>query len=144
MKLTNDHGLLVDNSTNPPTCAGYIFNFNGHGAFAPHGKVGDLTQAEIDTHNRLLAQAELEAIKKHGCGNLYLFTEPGNTPGKLCKTVGQWASNPGERIPVQSFSVSRHNMAGERMDVWFNFDGSRWHGVNIGDNDICRVKRLKA
>lgn len=135
MKLTNDHGLLVDNSTSPPTCAGYIFNFNGHGAFAPTGKVGDLTQAEIDTHNRLLAQAELEAMKRNGRAVLYRRTIEGRIH------VGTWEGS--KNFPVTCCRQGRHNMAGERMDVWFNFDGSRWHGVNIGDNDICRVKRLK-
>lgn len=35
----------------------------------------------------------------------------------------------------------RHNIAGTRIDVWFDFKGQSWHGVNIGDNDILRCKR---
>lgn len=39
----------------------------------------------------------------------------------------------------------RHNMAGNRYDVWFwGPDGHQWHGVTIGDNtQICHVKRTK-
>jgi len=143
---TNDNGLLVDNSTAPPTCAGYIFSFSGHGGFEPSGKVQlqngvlrDLTQGEIDTHNRLLGEAEFEAIKKRGRGILYLTKQGGNY------VVGTWASG-ADKISVWRARVSWHNMAGKdgRTDVWFNLDGSTWHGVNIGDNQICRVKRCKA
>lgn len=141
----NDGGLLVDNSTEPPTCCGYIFNFAGHGAFAPGGKVQlqngvvrDLTQEEIDTHNRLLGVAEFEALKKHGRGILYL-TE--SKPGE--SKLSTW-SGTNTVFPYRS-RKSWHNMAGKdgRTDVWFSLDGSRWHGVNIGDNQICRVKRCK-
>lgn len=38
----------------------------------------------------------------------------------------------------------RHNIGRIRFDVWFTGpDGKAWHGVNIGDNQICRCKRLK-
>ena len=152
MKYTNNNGLLVDKSTTPPTCAGYIFNFQGR-AFAPDGKLDGLTQEEIDTHNRLLADAEWSALKEHGRGVLYLTHKdipacpPSNGVQPLeLKTlaVSTWA---GQRFArVYHSRKSWHNMAGEdgRTDVWFMLDGSRWHGVNIGDNDLCRVKRCKA
>lgn len=39
----------------------------------------------------------------------------------------------------------RHNIAGTRIDVWFTGpDGAAWHGVNIGDNDILRCRKLKS
>lgn len=31
-----------------------------------------------------------------------------------------------------------------RMDVWFTFEGRKWHGVNRGDNMVLRCRALKA
>lgn len=144
---TIDHGLIVDNSTTPPTCCGYIFNFPRHGAFAPDGKVkvggAELTQEQIDTHNRLLGQAEWEAMLKRGRGVLYVSKSiPSSTGSHFI--VGNWAGT--HKVNCSDFRKSFHNMAGRdgRTDVWFYLDGSRWHGVNIGDNDICRVRRCKS
>lgn len=145
MTYHNDNGLLVDPSTTPPTCCGHIFNFAGHGAFAPDGKVQlqngvlrDLTEAEVKEHNRLLGQAEIEAMKRDNRAMLYLTRQPHGT-----YHVSNWAGQ--IRIPCHGVRKSWHNMAGKdgRTDVDFEFDGSRWHGVNIGDNDLCRVKRCK-
>lgn len=133
---TNDHGLFVDPSTDPPTCCGYIFNFPGHGAFSPDGKL-PATPEEIQEHNRLLANAEWTAMLKHGRGTLYLTIKDG------AWSASDW---PGiNRVPVLAQRRSFHNFTGKngRTDVWFRLDGSEWHGINIGDNQILRVKRNK-
>jgi hypothetical protein len=140
-KWTIDNGLLVDTSTKPPTCAGYIFNFDGHGAFAPGGKVGDLTPEQISAHNRLLGQMEVEALKKHGKGILYLATEK-CADGFERSFVQSWDGS--FKALVCNRNTSRNNSGATRIDVWFSLDGSNWHGVNIGDNDIVRVSRCKA
>jgi len=135
--MKNDHGLFVDPSTDPPTCCGYIFNFTPHGAFSPDGKI-PATQEEINTHNGLLADMEWSGMMKHGRGTLCL-TE--NADGS--HTVSDW---PGvHKIKARHIRKSFHNFAGQngRTDVWFCLDGSEWHGVNIGDNQILRVKRNK-
>ena len=37
-----------------------------------------------------------------------------------------------------------HNIAGTRRDVWFQFEGTEWHGVQYGgSSDLCHCKRLK-
>jgi hypothetical protein len=119
--------------------AGYIFNAPGHGAFGPNGKIeGELSQVEIDTHNRKLAAAELKWIRDNGKGLLYIFTTNGN-PEK----VGTWASADHERFTVARYRKSRNNFGATRTDVWFYLDGKTWHGVNVGDNDILRVKKTK-
>ena len=155
---TIDNGLIVDNSTKPPTCTGYIFNFTGHGAFDPSGLVEingvkrQPTTEEIETHNRILSQAELTAIKKHGRGCLYLHRKvtkwefEGKPATSTAYSVGTWASSESDCVKVYHTTTSFHNFAGRdgRRDVWFTLDGSRWHGVNIGDNDIVRVKRCKS
>lgn len=38
---------------------------------------------------------------------------------------------------------SRNNFGAQRTDVWFRHAGAEWHGVNIGDNQLLRCKRLK-
>lgn len=43
------------------------------------------------------------------------------------------------------FKKGRHNMAGSRYDVWFNFEGSAWHGVNYGENtQLLHCRRIKS
>ena len=42
-------------------CVGYLFNFQGHGIFAPDGKV-EVTQEEMDIHNKFLAQGEIKGL----------------------------------------------------------------------------------
>jgi hypothetical protein len=40
---------------------------------------------------------------------------------------------------------SINNWGAQRLDVWFtDSDGQQWWGVNCGDNDIIRCRRLKA
>ena len=115
---------------------GYIFK-SPQGAFAPEGKV-ELTDVEIAAHNKRCEELELVSMKQTGRASLYLTR---NDSGNY--QVGTWAG--GFHIPVCRVSISRHNMAGKngRTDVWFRYDSSLWHGLNIGDNDICRVKRTK-
>lgn len=140
-KYTIDNGLIVDAGTTPPTCCGYIMWFDGRGAYSPDGKV-EFTREQIDAHNKLLAQAEWEAMQKHGRGLLYL-TQRQECAYKAYK-VATWTG--GFHAEVYYFKTSWHNMAGKdgRTDVWFMLGGRRWHGVNIGENQIVRCKALKA
>lgn len=56
--------------------------------------------------------------------------------------VTTWASE--HMGTVTRVKHGRHNIAGHRLDVWFTVtDGAQWHGVNIGDNQVLRCKRLK-
>lgn len=145
---TLNHGLLVDTTTVPPTACGFIFSALGKGAFSPdnriviadethENKTRELTDAEIETHNNLLARAELDAMEKNGKGILYLSRDvAGNY------SVASWS---GLGKTFASVRKSWHNMAGKdgRKDVYFQMGGKRWHGVNIGDNQIVRAHVLK-
>lgn len=31
----------------------------------------------------------------------------------------------------------------QRIDVWFQFEDQKWHGIQRGDNDICRCRKVK-
>lgn len=118
---------------------GYVFNFTGHGAFDPNGKIEPTpSQAEIDAHNAELARQEMAHMKQTGQGVLYIFS----TDGKPSH-AGTWASTPADRIKLTGWRKGNHNIAHHRLDVWFQLEGKTWHGVNIGDNDILRVKRCK-
>lgn len=117
---------------------GYIFQHNGH-AYTPNGGVErEMTPEQVLAHNRAVEQAELKAMRETGRAVLYLFKD---AAGKY--SVGTWCSEPYRRAPVKRVSVSRHNLGIWRTDVWFYADGSTWHGVNIGDNDIVRCSRNK-
>lgn len=109
-------------------------NFAGHGAFSPDGKV-EMTPDQIREHNQRLMVAELEAMKQTGKAILYLFRNP--------LSVGTWASEPFQRSPVYRTTSSRNNWGVLRQDVWFRTNGQNWWGVNLGDNDIVRCKRIK-
>lgn len=125
--------------TKPINNFGFIFNFKGHGSFDPNGKVEvngqELSQEDINKHNSLLAYREWQNMIKGGSGVLYLLNN-----GEF---VGDWIGE--NKLNINYSRESFHNMAGKngRRDVWFRLDGSRWHGVNIGDNNICRVRRTK-
>ncbi len=75
-------------------------------------------------------------MKKHGRISLYLTTSAGrqeitNWPGSL-------------RIPVRYSKEGGHNIARVRRDVWFNFDGYLWHGIQYGTNsELCYCRRTK-
>lgn len=117
---------------------GYIFQHNGH-AYTPNGRVdSEMTAEQVLAHNRALEQAELKAMRETGKALLYLFKD---AAGKY--SVGTWSSEPYKRAPVTRLSHSINNWGCQRLDIWFYADGSTWHGVNIGDNDIVWCKRNK-
>lgn len=114
--------------------SGYVFNFNGHGSFAPDGKVPDMTPEQVTEHNKELARAEVESMRLNGRALLYFHK--GNV-------VGTWDGTYRFSIHHQRDSITNWNC--KRIDLWFRdpSDGATWHGVNIGDNDIVRCKRNK-
>lgn len=131
----------MSEQTTIPVSAGYVFNFQDHGAFDPCGRVATapVSQSAIDEHNQELAKDDWQNMLKSGRGLLYLSElKDGHY------SVSDW---PGlNKLSPWRVRQSFHNMAGQngRTDVWFNLDGSTWHGVNIGDNQILRVKRSKS
>jgi len=141
-----DHGLIVNTETTPPTCCGYIFNFQGHGTFAPDGKVkvgdAELTEREVAEHNRLLGEAEWGAMLKHGRAVLYFNKDKDSGRYTVTNCVGTKKVYCYDSRTSLHFTPNTYTRV-ERMDLWFMLDGSRWHGVHLGDNCIVRVKRCK-
>lgn len=49
------------------------------------------------------------------------------------------------KFVIDRQSKSRHNFGIERRDVWFTDEhGQKWHGINIGDSQLLRCRRLKS
>ena len=58
--------------------------------------------------------------------------------------VSNW---PGS-LTLPTAEIHRNRRGGgfgsERIDVWFQFEGALWHGINRGDNNtILRCRRIK-
>lgn len=143
--IINDHGLFVDQSTEPPTCVGYIINFGPYTGDPSGGILIDgrkPTNEEIKTHNDLLVQMEWEAMLKHGRGILYY--QPKEIVDR--RELGPFTASQfgGQNETYIGFpSRSRTNMGCERLDFNFRLDGNIWCGRAQGDNQILRVKRTK-
>lgn len=95
--------------------------------------------AEMDKRDMLEMIAALDRGEKVKGFCLYLSSNAlkqwvvSNWPGTLkiltCRNLSRTVYALGHRI-------GRH-------DVWFNYGGREWHGVNLGDNQIVRCKPLK-
>lgn len=121
MKITNDQGLLV---CEDGTCLGYLFNFNGHGVFSPDGKV-EITPEQAETHNRVLAQAEIKGLDENceigQCGTFYYVN------GKVSTFTGE----------VVSTSVLRKGKS-----LTFYRNGKAYRGILRKDADCFNFKRV--
>lgn len=83
-------------------------------------------------------------MRETGKFTLYLAWDPQQVWARLIDWTGLLII-PVESIPVASIKVGKHNKTGKRYDVWFTFEGEKWHGVQYGDNtQLCYVNRLKS
>jgi hypothetical protein len=82
------------------------------------------------------AEEDRRQMRAEGKIGLYLTGKEGewtlvNWPGSL-------------KITPYRARIGGHNIAGRRVTVWFNFEGSEWIGVLYGENtQVCHCKRLK-
>ena len=134
--------LLIDENN---VIRGYIFKFEGHGAFDPNGIIPDLTDEQIKAHNLALAKLEVELALKEGKATFYYFKKYAGDklyPGIYTEHVGTWDGS--YKWPAIS-KESWHNMAGKngRKDLWFNIEDQKWWGKRIGSCDLVRAKRVK-
>lgn len=94
---------------------------------------------------------DMAYMRKHGKNTLYFsYSSPCNNPQFTGSGTNMTASDylvsnwPGLKIRPDRVRRGKHNIARERWDVWFTFEGTKWHGVNIGDNQILRCKRIQS
>ena len=124
---------------------GYIFNFDGRICDPDKLIEEPLTDEDITNHNKRLAQIEVENAMKTGRATFYIgYTQNQDDVYPWIKQyhVGTWDGS--YRWPA-FVKTSWHNFAGKdgRRDCWFSINGQRWHGVNIGDNDMVHARRVK-
>ncbi len=161
MSYTIEGGIIVGPS--PNECAGYVFNFSDHGAYDPTGKiqVGDLelTQEQVDTHNRLLSDAEMQNMVQRGKGLFYLtYDAPPCTPqsprwqqennGTWYERnfrVSNWAGHfKAPWVYTRKFRASAYGGDIPAFSVWFTGpDGQKWFGTQKGYGQNFIARRLK-
>ena len=60
---------------------------------------------------------------------------------------GQVTNWPGTlKLPVLAVKYSRNNWGSKRTDFWFDFEGVRWHGVQVGENSElarCHARKFR-
>lgn len=83
-------------------------------------------------------------MRETGRAVLYLSDVAGADPRGSCRDRLRVSNWPGSlSLPVLAVRASRNNFGAQRTDVWFRHEGREWHGVNVGDNQILRCRRLK-
>lgn len=159
-------GYQIENGliTGPQSgqCAGYIFNFTGHGSYDPTGKItiGDLevTQEQVDAHNTILGKAEIDHAIQSGKGTFYLsYDSPPCTPENprwKQENAGTWhyrnyrVSTWAGTFKTSYVHVKHGYSYGfgrfETFWVWFTGpDGKHWYGVLKGHMQCFNARRLK-
>ena len=91
------------------------------------------------------AKLDKEVMRKHGKISLYLTLPEKMVTYTLLGDrayVTNWPST--LKFNVIRAVKGRHNIAGSRYDVWFQFDGAIWHGVQYGEcTQLVHCKRTK-
>lgn len=116
-----------------PSLGDLWFASSQQAAFSPVAGKVDYSAEEVAAHNRQLSELRLQAMKETGRACLY-----------LTKSAEGWQVTDFEgriRIPAGRVKKSYNNWGAQRLDAWFAFDGSVWHGVCVGDNEILRCRR---
>jgi hypothetical protein len=92
-------------------------------------------------------EKEKEDMRVHGKAVLYLTHAgygAGSPFGAYPWRDGKVTNWPGTLVIPCRVCKGKHNIAGTRYDVWFEFEGEKWYGVQYGEyTQICRCKRLK-
>jgi hypothetical protein len=86
------------------------------------------------------ALLDAQAMRRTGKATLYLSDQtPGVDRPRLTNWPGTLSITPTrvKRAKVRAFG---HLI--DRYDVWFIFEGTQWWGVNQGNNQICRCRKL--
>ena len=131
MKLLNDNGLLVLADQN--CCCGYLLVSPVHGVFEPNiGKI-DVSQAEAETHNKLLSEAEIAGLDncklgEQGC--LYMTEEKGKVTAVKTYTG-----------TIVSTEVKESG--NKRRSIIFKRNGKVFKGIKPTESDLFGFKRIE-
>ena len=85
---------------------------------------------------------DMEHLKNAKLGNKYYFYLCEEKEGECVKYfVSNWPGTFKLRVYPKE---GRHNIAGKRMDFWFEYYGNNFHGVQYGnDSQIAHVRCVK-
>lgn len=111
----------------------------------PALKRGDVLEVSRAYCLDCCGRADADAMRATGRATLYI--EP-HAPSTLSASGYRWfrVTNWPGTLDVPAYGRMRRYAGGfgtQRTDVWFQFAGARWYGVNRGDNGILRCRRLK-
>lgn len=104
-------------------------------------RMGETIERSLAYCYACCAEREKARMLETGRAVLYLTRET-IAGGHVRHFATDW---PGElKFRAHTLSKGRHNIARTRIDVWFvGPDGKPWHGVNIGDNQLLRCRRIQ-
>lgn len=107
---------------------------------APKLKKGESLERSLAHCYKCCAERERKAMIESGKGTLYLVRRE-IAGGHSRHYATDW---PGMlEFRIHNMARSWNNFGAQRTDVWFlGPDGAPWYGVNLGDNQILRCKRL--
>ncbi len=114
-------------------------SFTGYGEYTAEETLTDCNGGKETTYPKgkycyACASKRLQAhMHTTGRGTLYLTGDD--------TTVQDFTGH--FKTEAKVTGTSTNNMRAKRRDVSFRFNGEKWHGVNIGDNEILRCKRIK-
>lgn len=106
-------------------CVGYLFNFTGKGIFSPDGLIEEVTPEQMETHNKLLSQAEIAGLDKCEIGQHGTFYY---VNGKVSTFTGE----------VVSTSILRNGKS-----ITFQRNGKKFRGTLQQDADCFNFKRIQ-
>lgn len=88
--------------------------------------------------------AKADVLQMNEDGFIFLYIKRDDPPWENPPFVVNFPGTLQFIIPPGWMKHSKHNIAKERIDVWFiGPDGARWHGVSFGDSQLARCHRLK-
>lgn len=106
--VENCHGLVItDKTVVPQACAGYLFLFEGK-AFDPEGLIkGVTTQEEVDAHNKVLSQMEIDGLDKYcKVGQGWTFYVKGSDERKAPTHVTTWIGDPIATLTAERYRLT--------------------------------------
>ena len=101
---------------------------------------GKQDREELLRNGKQIGYLEIKRKTYDGLGTIHFGT------GLDTFEDGFYSNWPGTfKIPVKGIDAKRsiNNFGAERLDFWFQFEGHRYWGFNVGDNQIAHVRRIK-
>jgi hypothetical protein len=96
----------------------------------------------VDLCPECIGNIERKSMLGLGLIDLYLYWKTTDSGKRIPSHVGNWIDE-GLRFDVKRWRIGKHNIAGQRVDVWFNCGGHVWWGWQVGYHDLVYCRRTK-